>query len=152
MIANSMQPAQQAPQPQAPQVGAPQGGGDPVQRIVTAAIMLLNQDAFEQHVIEMVRSAQDPAQGVAQAFLFLLRTLQEKSKGMPMQALGQASQQILQELLKMMAAARVVQMSPQFLQQVMQAVKAVLAPQQSAAPTAQPAAPAAQPAAQPQGV
>lgn len=147
MIADNMQQGQ-APVPQ-----ATQQGGDPVQRIVTAAVMLLNQDAFEQQIISMVRSAQDPAQGVAQAFLFLLRTLHDKSKSMPMQALGQASQQILQELLKLVGAAKVVQITPQFLQQVMQAVKTTLAPQQAAQPTAQPAP--AQPApapVQPQGV
>jgi hypothetical protein len=156
MIAQNMQPPQGAPAaPQAAQ------GGDPVQRIVTAALMLLNQDAFEKQIVDTIQSSQDPAQGVAQAFLLVLRVLHEKSKGLPMQALGQASQPILQEILKMAEAAHVVQMTPQFLQQVMQAVKAALSAQTGAAqpnplgttaPNAQdigqePAAPA-----QPQGV
>jgi hypothetical protein len=103
--------------------------------------MLLNQDQVEQHVLDIIKSAQDPAQGVAQALVFILRTLKEKSNGMPMQALGQASHQILAEILKMAEAAQVVQVTPEFLRAVMQAIKGVLGPQQQPAP----AAPAGQP-------
>ena len=143
MIASNMQPAPQAVPPQAQ---APAQGGDQSKRIVTAALMLLNQDAFEKQIIQMIQGAQDPAQGIAQAFVFVLRTIHEKAKGMPMQALGQAGQPILQEILKLAEAARVIQISPELLQAVMQAVKAALAP---AAPQG---APAAQPPMQPQGV
>jgi hypothetical protein len=77
----------------------------------------------------------------------------EKSKGMPMQALGQAGQPILQEILKLAEAANVIQITPELLQAVMQAVKAALSP---AAPQGAPGAPAPQAApaapAQPQGV
>jgi hypothetical protein len=111
--------------------------------------MLLNQDAFEKQVIQMIQGAQDPAQGIAQAFVFVLRTVHEKSKGMPMQALGQAGQPILQEILKLAEAANVIQITPELLQ----AVKAALSP---AAPQGAPGAPAPQAApaapAQPQGV
>lgn len=147
MIASNMQPA-----PQAAPAQAPMQGGDPSKRIVTAALMLLNQDAFEKQIIQMIQGAQDPAQGIAQAFVFVLRTLHEKSKGMPMQVLGQAGQPILQEILKLAEAAKVIQISPELLQAVMQAVKAALAP---AAPQGAPAAPTqGAPAApmQPQGV
>jgi hypothetical protein len=158
MIAQSMQAAPQAVPPQAP-AQPPAQGGDPSKRIVTAALMLLNQDAFEKQIIAMIQGAQDPAQGIAQAFVFVLRALHEKSNGMPMQALGQAGQPILQEILKLAEAAKVIQISPELLQAVMQAVKSALSGQgASGVAPAAPAtpAPAAQPAPaapmQPQGV
>lgn len=149
LIANQMAPG---PQPQA----SPQSG-NVVQRIVTAAIMLLNTDQVEQHVLQIIKGAQDPAQGLAQSLAFLMQTLSDKSKGMPMQALGQAMMPILQQIAKMAEAAKILQPTPQLLQQAGKAALQLL--QQSAAPQAAPApqqpapqAAPAQPPVAPQGV
>lgn len=143
LIANGMGP--QAPaQPQS---------GNVVQRIVTAATMLLNTDQVEQHVLQLLKG-QDPVQGLAQALAFILQALSDKAKGMPMQALGQALLPILQQIAKIGEAAKAIQATPQMLQQAAKMALQLL--QQNASPQGAPAAPQApaaqQPAAQPQGV
>lgn len=116
-----------------------------VQRVVTAATMALNQQDIEQQLLKLVKSSQDPIQGLAQALLFLMKALYEKSNGtMPKTAIGPAAMQVLGEIAKMCKAAGVLQnVTPQILKQAMAAALQML---QSQAP-AQPAAPAAAPAA-----
>ena len=138
MIAQGMQPQGQ-PQSQ---------GANVVQRIVAAAHMLLNNAQVEQQIIQMVKSAQDPVQGLAQATLFLMKTLFDKSKGtMPPAAVFPAAGQVIGVIAKMCEAAGILKASPQLLEQASQMLLQLMQQEKATQPQqpaqAAPAAPAA---------
>jgi hypothetical protein len=130
----------QAAQPVDPQI---------IQRIQMAAMKALNQPDIEQQIVTLVKSSQDPVQGLAQALLFLMQALYKKSNGtMPKTSVGPAAMQVVGMIAKMCRAAGVLQdVTPQILKQAMAAALQML---QRQAP-AQPAAPAGAPNAAPPG-
>lgn len=127
-----------------------------IQRIQMAATTALNQPDIEQQILTLVKSSQDPVQGLAQALLFLMKALYQKSNGtMPKPAIGPAAMQVVGVIAKMCQAAGVLKsVTPQILKQAMAAALQMLqsqpqAPAQpaaAAAPAAAPAPAAAQPA------
>lgn len=110
-----------------------------VQRVVMAATTALNQQDIEQQIIQVVKSSQDPVKGLAQALLFLMKALYEKSNGtIPKQAIGPAALQVLGIIAKMCKSAGVLQnVTPDILKQAMMTAMQMLRSQ----PPAQPAAP-----------
>lgn len=156
IISNQMQ-AQQPPRAAAPQ---PSAQVDPkiIQRIVTAATVALNQDAIEQQIIQTVKAAGNPAQGLAQATVTLMKALYAKSnKTMPPQAIGPAGKEVMLVIAKACEAAGIFKITPQLIQQALAAAVQMLQAAQAAPaqPAAQvPAAPQAAPVApaQPVGV
>lgn len=112
-----------------------------IQRITMAATMALNQPDIEQQIMQLVKSSQDPVQGLAQALLFLMKALYQKSNGtMPKPAIGPAAMQVVGMIAKMCKAAGVIpQVTPQLLQQAMKTALQMLqsqpqAPAQQGAP------------------
>ena len=122
-----------------------------VTRIVIAAKKILAQPEIAKKIVQMLRAAQDPATGIAQATLFLMKQLYEKSNGtMPAEAIGPAMQQVMVDIVKIGVAAKVFAYSTDLVQQAMKMAiqKFAGAAQQPAAE--QPAQPAAAMPAAPQ--
>lgn len=107
-----------APQQEQPQV-QPQGGGDVnVDRVVMAASKALHKPEVMQQIIQMVRSAKNPAAGIAQALVMLMTRLYEISKGsMPQEVIVPAGQQIAKMIADICEAGGVVKVTPEMLQQ-----------------------------------
>ena len=134
LINNGMNPAPQ---------GAPAPGGMDkiIQRIVTAATMAMNQDATEQQMLQLVKSAGDPVQGLAQATVTLMKALFAKSnKTMPPQAIGPAGKQVMLVIAQACQAAGILKVTPQLIQQAMAAAVKMIGAAQAPAQAA-PAAP-----------
>lgn len=137
-----------------------------VTRIVIAAKKILAQPQAAQQLVQMMKVAGDPANGVAQATIFLLKQLYEKSKGtLPPKAIVPAAQEIIVDVARLGAAAGLFKLSPELVKQAVliaiqlftQEAKAMqqqkAAPAQLAAPApAAPLAAAAAPTVQPTGV
>jgi hypothetical protein len=89
-----------------------------VQRIVMAATMALNQQDVEQQMLQAVKTSGDPARGLAQALVMLMKILYEKSKRtMPMRAAVQAALQVLVMIAKSCESAGLLKVSPQLIKQ-----------------------------------
>lgn len=159
LIQNSMQqPVEAAPaQPE-------QQPSDPmVTRLVIAAKKILAMPQVAQHIVQVIKSAGDPAKGVAQGTIFLMQQVFSKVKGtIPPAVIPKMVQQVLPDVMNLGAHAGLLQASPDLIKQAVamfaqmfqQSAKAKAGqqPAQPAEPAAQPAAPAApvdQPAAQP---
>jgi hypothetical protein len=92
-----------------------------VERIVAAAMTLLNNDTVEQQIVQMVSSSPDPAQGVAQAAVFIMKALHEKSKG-TLPSSPEAFLRIIAEIIKIAKAAGIIKEDdPQLIDQVLEA-------------------------------
>ena len=129
-------------------------------RIVIAAKKIMAQPEVAQHLVQMMKTAADPATGIAQATIFLVKQLYEKSQGsMPPKAIVPAAQEILVDIMRLGQTAGLFKITPDL---VKQAVKIAIqmftqsvkgqepqggAPAQAAAP--QPAAMPAQAGMQP---
>lgn len=134
----------QAPQQQA----QPQSQGeDPnVNRILIAAKKVLAMPQIAQQIVQIMKASPDPATGIAQAMVFLMKALYEKSKGtMPQSAIPMAAAGILADVARLGEAAGLFQLSPQLLMDAGKKSMAMLRGQQAQAP----AQPAAQPPMQP---
>lgn len=135
------------------QAQRPQANPQDVERIVVAAIKVIHDPKVAPQLLQMMKSAGDPASALAHATLTVMRQLYEKSKGMPPAAIVPAGKQVMQELAKLAAAAKLFNATPEVLQQAVKIIYQQLQaqqkqPQAPVAPAAQaPAAPAAQPAA-----
>lgn len=139
-------PAQQQAQPQK-RVLSPES-----QRIVIAAKKVMAQPEVAQQLIGMMKSAADPATGIAQATIFLVKQLYEKSKGtMPPSAIAPAAQEILVDIVRLGVSAKIFEFSADLVKQAAtMAIKMFKDSVKPAAqPAAQPAAPAAMPSAEP---
>ena len=145
-------PAQSQQQPAQPQkrVLSPES-----QRIVIAAKKVMAQPEVAQQLIAMMKSAADPATGIAQATIFLVKQLYEKSKGtMPPKAIAPAAQEILVDIVRLGVSAKIFEFSADLVKQAaMMAIKmfkdSLPKQQPPAQPAAQPAAPAPMPPAEP---
>jgi hypothetical protein len=107
----------------APQGAQQQAGASAqvVERIVAAAMTLLNNDTVEQQIVQMVSSSPDPAQGVAQAAVFIMKALHEKSKG-TLPSSPEAFLRIIAEIIKIAKAAGIIKDDdPQLIDQVLEA-------------------------------
>ena len=131
-------PATQATPPANP--AAP--GGQPVteeiiNRVVIAAKKILSQPEIRQQLATMIKGAPDPVTGVAQATIFLMKALFDKSKGtMPPKAIVPAGAKVIVDVARIGEAAGLFKVTPQLLAQ--SAVKArELMMAQTKQPTAQ---------------
>jgi hypothetical protein len=125
-----------------------------VQRIVSAGTKVLNQDAIEQQILQIVQAGNTPAEGLAQAVVLIMEGLHAQSRGtMPKGAMATAAQQIIAVIVKMCQAAGILppEVPPQLVDEALGAV-AELLQQEGKGEQPQPAAPPAAPAAVPQGV
>src|SRR5690242_11191205 len=98
---------------------------DPVrqvsERLVMGALSLLNRDAIEKPILQLVKSSPDPAQGLAQATVLLVKILSDKMKGTPpQQAVLPAVGQILGVVARMCQSAGVLKASPQLMDKAIQ--------------------------------
>lgn len=143
-IINNAQAQQQKPNP------------TDVDRIVIAAKRVIARVAPQ--LLQMMRSSQDPATGLAHAFLLLMKQLYAKSKGtMPIQAILPATKEIIQDVARVGETGGLFKVTPQLLQQALQLAsqQGKQAPQGQQPQGQQPGVavpPAAAPAPQPAGV
>lgn len=164
LIGNQMQGPQGQPAAPAPVQGA-QAPAQPqaqeaVQRIVSAATKVLNQDAIEQQILQIVQSGQTPAEGLAQAVVLIMKGLYAQAKGgLPKESMATAAQQIIAVIVKMCQAAKILppNVPPQLVDEALAAIAQQLqqeGPSDQGQPPVQPAGgvqqPAAAPAAAPQ--
>lgn len=155
IIDQAMQP-KQAAQPQRRAI-SPES-----QRIVIAAKKIMAQPQIAQQIVQMMKSSPDPATGIAQATIFLMKQLYEKSKGtMPTKAIVPAAQEILVDIMRLGQSAGLFKITPELVKQAVQLAiqmftQSVKAQQPAAAEPpaagATPMAPAGQPAAPIMGV
>lgn len=143
---------------QASQQPAPKADPAAVDRIVIAAKQVLAQ--VGPQLLQMMKSAGDPVRGVAQALIFVLMQLYEKSKGsLPPDAIVPAAQQIVDDIAKIGEAGGLFKSSPDLLKRSMAVAaqlfmrqnkmdpKAIMAQAKGGAPA--PAAPPSAPPAAP---
>lgn len=131
---------------------------DPVvTRIEIAAKKILADPKSAQQFVQMMKAAGDPAKGIAQVTVLLMRHLFTASKKtMPLQALMPAAQKVVVDVARVGAGAKLFKLTPDIIRQaaeqvfqiMQQAAKAKQAQQQQA-PAAQPEQPAAAPSAPP---
>lgn len=124
------------------------------QRVVIAAKKVLAQPDIAKQLVEQMRLAQDPATGIAQATILVMKQLYVKSEGsMPAEAIVPAATAVIVDVAKLGAAAGLFKLTPELVKQAAQIAiqmftEEVNAKQQQMA-QAQPAQAAAQPAVQP---
>jgi hypothetical protein len=132
-------------------------------RLVIAAKKILAQPAVAKLVVSAMEQAGDPAQGIAEATLYLLGQVLMKSKSPPREAIVPAAQEMMVDVAKLGQAAGLFKITPDLIKKaVMIAVKMVMehgakmgkqAPPKQPPQQPAPAAPAqAAPAAPPMGV
>jgi len=84
---------------------------DDVDRVVIAAKKILAQ--FGSQILSMMREVNDPVKALAQATLFVLKQIYDKSQGaIPMQALGPAGKEIMADLARIGEAGGLFKASP----------------------------------------
>lgn len=148
-IVNKAAQQQPARQPKKPAPETPE-----VTRGVIVAKKIMAQPVVAKQLVETMRAAGDPATGIAQATIFIVKQLYEKSKGtLPTKAIVPLAQRVLVDVMRLGAAAGLFKITPDLLKQaVMIAVKmfteSVKQPVAQPAPAQSPAS-AAQPAAMP---
>lgn len=122
-----------------------------MQRIEIAAKKVLAKPEVAKAVVGMIRGAGDPARGIAQATIFVMKQLGSMAKGaMPTQAVVPAAQQVLVDVAKLGAAAKLYKITPELIKQAaMLAIQMFTQSVQAKKQQAPAQAPAPQPAAQP---
>ena len=86
-----------------------------VQRVVISAKKILTQ--ISPQILAMMKDAGDPVRAIAQATLFLMRQLYQKSQGsIPPQALAPAAQEVMTDIAKIGEAGGLFKATPQILQ------------------------------------
>lgn len=147
-IVEQAMPPQQGAQPAQPQKRATSPES---QRIVIAAKKVMAQPQVAQQLVAMMKSAADPATGIAQATIFLVKQLYEKSKGtMPAKSIVPAAQEILVDIMRLGQAAGLFKITPDLVKQAVQLAiqtftQSVKAQQPAAVEQPAPAAPQAAP-------
>ena len=126
------QPQQTKPAPETPEVT----------RGVIAAKKALAQKPIAQNILAMMQAAPDPATGIAQATIFLVKQLYEKSKGtMPTKSIVPIAQRVLVDVIKLGVAAGLFKYTPDLVKQAaMKAIELFKASVQPQQPAPQPAA------------
>lgn len=115
-------------------------------RLLVAAKKLLANKAVAKNLVEMMRSAEDPAAGLAQATISLMRSLLEQAGGMqfPPKVIVAVGAEVMSLIAAFGASAKLFKLTPDLIKQAIAlAAQSLKGPAQGAA---QPAAPAAQPA------
>lgn len=141
-------PGQQAQ----PAGGAMQEG---LQRVVVAAMKALYDKTTGPQIIEMVKAAQDPLQGLAQAAYTVITQFAKISRGtMPLAVMLQAAKVIMAMIAEMAEAAGIIEDKAQVKDALPMLMELIKGGQGGAAQGATPAPPGAmaQPEEQPAGV
>lgn len=137
--------------------GAQPGQSDPrvefVQRVVVAAGKIVYEKNTAAQLVRMVKSAEDPVAGVAQATLLVLDRVQSQVKGRDPKFVFVAVPSVVRMILELADAAKIVKSDDAVSSQAVQAVAALVKQrfgQQGAQPPAQAAPAQGAPPAQPQ--
>lgn len=138
------QPAGQPPAtpPQQQPQAAPKGGGnvEAHRRVVLAAMKILySSKEFVQQVIKMVGAAGDPAQGIRQATMLVLKQIGERAKGIDPAALNAAARPVAMLIAELAAKAGAIPDDMRIVQAALQggARKPAPRPQPASAPPPQ---------------
>lgn len=126
-----------------------------VQRVVIAATKLIHTPQISQQLLKMLKASQDPAAGLAQTTVFVMKTLIEQSKGsIQPQAIVPAGKEVIGLLAELAQAAGLFKVDDKIIAKAMviiaQGLK--LAAQKQQQPQQAQAQQPAQPQAQPRGV
>lgn len=128
----------------APQAAQQQAGGEidsDVTRVLIAAKKVLAQPQIANEVVNQIKSAPDPASGIAMAAIYLMKALIEKSKGsMPPKAIAPALLKILVDIARVGQSRGLFQISPDLLVKAGQVARQMIADKLKQL-QAQPAAP-----------
>jgi hypothetical protein len=107
---------------EAPESGAPEGGAkgttqEAIERTVFAGLKVIHTPQVKQQLLQIMKSAPDPSQGIAEATYLVMSQLYEKSgRKIPADALGAASMYILQEIAQLGEAAKLFKATPEMVQ------------------------------------
>ena len=107
---------------QAPQRGGVKRATSPdSERVVIAAKKIMAQPQVAQHLVQIMQSESDPATGIAQATIFIMKQLYEKSGGtMPPKAIIPAAQEILVDVMRLGQSAGLFKITPELTKQAVQ--------------------------------
>jgi hypothetical protein len=106
---------QQQQQPQQPQPAQQSPAQNPVvQRVEIAAKKILAQPQVAKQIIAIIQQAQgNPAQGIAQATIFLLKLVFGKAKGLPQQAIPACIAAVAIDVARAGSSAGLYQLTPE---------------------------------------
>ena len=119
---------QQMPAPQAAQQQAGSDLDSSAMRVLIAGKKALTQPEIANQVVNQMKSAPDPASGIAMAALYLMKALIEKSKGsIPKAAIAPALLKILVDIARVGQSKGLFRISPDLLVKAAQVARQMIA-------------------------
>ena len=96
--------------------GKPAAPSGEVARVVIAAKKILSQPEIAQHVVDLMKNGGDPATSIAEATIFLMTQLYQKSNGtMPPKVMVPAAQRVMVDIARLGQAAGLFKITPELI-------------------------------------